>query len=1143
MRRFVPADSPLGVRLAAAILEKPVSKRGESNCEHRSPPSRCMRQSPCGTCVLQVQFVAGVRQEFLAESAVMLRRMMEKAPSSILPFLSTSFAFGDDASGRALVLQAAPLLPPPNTLPKVFPSRSEMEASAGLPQGSLRVSPARTPRTSGGPAAQFTSAGDASFQVAVALDLCRVSDPLRFILSQFARVEVPSGREASQTQSEHADDTANDTASLTVWYEPKPPTPPNAGAIRRSVAALASFRKLRAYLFGSRIIDALCAMLALAAQEGISHCATPTTAAAAAPTTTTTTTTTHLPSPVLVEKLRSFFTTVTSWFPSLSASSSVGVGVRVQLPPLHLVREGRAMIGEALQSSGDGASGGGAPPVIDLSEDDLDRDTAASAVRMDGVGGDSYEVRVEVMNPWWWSVTSLPYARTNTVPGSSPFVNRDPWLPSLTQVAEVVRAARAFMGVERLLSGTPDIIPEYVRVIQGETAPTRTPLPGWVPYLSDGLLDGGPDGNGWATAAVATAAAGFPTAPLSSFFLPYSEEHNASLAVDVAAQTRRAFMPLPHHLSSAPFRAQGDAEARAALANAAPALHKAYPDTCEGDNGPQPLWRLLLLSAPQMVVALASKQCDAHVARYKPDGSGALDVSVKRTGAAVLTRARHAWLHTLLAGLMQVTSLPQCDATSNYRTVVDFVVCVEDTLPHPDATSTALASIVEAGGVGKLQELIASLRHNNDSNFTLGSFEEEGEGAGEGAPTGSSSGGGSSSSSGRNTAGVSAATGVPASGTPARPVPNHTSGSSGSRGSNNGSSSESGVRQPSTLNSQAADFDEIAMLHLIQAAESELARDPHTPAPAAGTATATVTAEPAVSAPLAVQPDTLEHAFAASMGVGGMKRPREPKPIVPQPLYAHGASTGSAGGLDATQSATQPAPSHSKRQRTGTGTGTGTGMDVDVDESGELEGGGGRGASATATATASASRRVGTTGSTTTTTTSFRGGGEVLGGDGLFGDVGGGGVDGDMQREEAAEGVGEGLFPDETGEDLDNGRDEIGDDLYATAATHSERGDASVTHTQRVPASSLSASGVPGTGNSSWVGAGGRIRGGDKVPRERRKWSADEVAALRRGLALNGQHWARIHSADKAFWQVNGRTEVDLKDKWRNLQRSDLPPS
>lgn len=54
-------------------------------------------------------------------------------------------------------------------------------------------------------------------------------------------------------------------------------------------------------------------------------------------------------------------------------------------------------------------------------------------------------------------------------------------------------------------------------------------------------------------------------------------------------------------------------------------------------------------------------------------------------------------------------------------------------------------------------------------------------------------------------------------------------------------------------------------------------------------------------------------------------------------------------------------------------------------------------------------------------------------------------------------------------------------------------------------------------------------------PRSRRRFSSDEVRRLVRGVLVHGVgHWAHIRD----FYDFGDRTSVDLKDKWRNLEKS-----
>lgn len=60
----------------------------------------------------------------------------------------------------------------------------------------------------------------------------------------------------------------------------------------------------------------------------------------------------------------------------------------------------------------------------------------------------------------------------------------------------------------------------------------------------------------------------------------------------------------------------------------------------------------------------------------------------------------------------------------------------------------------------------------------------------------------------------------------------------------------------------------------------------------------------------------------------------------------------------------------------------------------------------------------------------------------------------------------------------------------------------------------------------------------DSGARKRIKWSADETAVLVGGVQRLGDgQWSAIRRAHLALFESTGRTDVDLKDKWRNLKR------
>ena len=75
----------------------------------------------------------------------------------------------------------------------------------------------------------------------------------------------------------------------------------------------------------------------------------------------------------------------------------------------------------------------------------------------------------------------------------------------------------------------------------------------------------------------------------------------------------------------------------------------------------------------------------------------------------------------------------------------------------------------------------------------------------------------------------------------------------------------------------------------------------------------------------------------------------------------------------------------------------------------------------------------------------------------------------------------------------------------------------------------LAAGGAPSPGSP---------RGG--LPRKKKTyWTAEEVEALRAGVRAHGEgKWAAIHDANEAIFAPRERTLMDLKDKWRNLQRA-----
>ena len=64
--------------------------------------------------------------------------------------------------------------------------------------------------------------------------------------------------------------------------------------------------------------------------------------------------------------------------------------------------------------------------------------------------------------------------------------------------------------------------------------------------------------------------------------------------------------------------------------------------------------------------------------------------------------------------------------------------------------------------------------------------------------------------------------------------------------------------------------------------------------------------------------------------------------------------------------------------------------------------------------------------------------------------------------------------------------------------------------------------------------AAGATPGGLRQPR--RLWSADEVEALRNGVRILGEgNWSAILKLSRDTF--TGRTSVNLKDKWRNMNK------
>ena len=61
----------------------------------------------------------------------------------------------------------------------------------------------------------------------------------------------------------------------------------------------------------------------------------------------------------------------------------------------------------------------------------------------------------------------------------------------------------------------------------------------------------------------------------------------------------------------------------------------------------------------------------------------------------------------------------------------------------------------------------------------------------------------------------------------------------------------------------------------------------------------------------------------------------------------------------------------------------------------------------------------------------------------------------------------------------------------------------------------------------------------NKLRRPKITWRQQEINALKKGVKKHGKgKWALIHSDYHHVFNILGRTQVDLKDKWRNLEKS-----
>ena len=59
-----------------------------------------------------------------------------------------------------------------------------------------------------------------------------------------------------------------------------------------------------------------------------------------------------------------------------------------------------------------------------------------------------------------------------------------------------------------------------------------------------------------------------------------------------------------------------------------------------------------------------------------------------------------------------------------------------------------------------------------------------------------------------------------------------------------------------------------------------------------------------------------------------------------------------------------------------------------------------------------------------------------------------------------------------------------------------------------------------------------------KPRRAYRPWSEEEIAALEQGVVKHGEgHWKEIVADVELSFALTGRSTVNVKDKWRNMQR------
>jgi hypothetical protein len=84
-----------------------------------------------------------------------------------------------------------------------------------------------------------------------------------------------------------------------------------------------------------------------------------------------------------------------------------------------------------------------------------------------------------------------------------------------------------------------------------------------------------------------------------------------------------------------------------------------------------------------------------------------------------------------------------------------------------------------------------------------------------------------------------------------------------------------------------------------------------------------------------------------------------------------------------------------------------------------------------------------------------------------------------------------------------------------------------------------------GAGAAAAAGAGAAAAGkapakgkGTGAGVKKRKWTEDELAAFKEALKVHGDgHWQKMKDDPRFSDRLAGRTGVNLKDKWRNMEK------